>query len=79
MKYDFYTLCESTDMIFKYDYHKIGVVRGRWSLPNTEDFLKKEGIKIDYSIRNNKVKKEVKSNKYLDKIKLYLKKIRSLV
>lgn len=79
MKYDFYTFPTNDNLIFNYDCENIGVVRGKWRLPNTEKFLKKEGIEIDYSIRNNTVKKEIKSNKYIDKIKLYLKKIRSLV
>lgn len=79
IKKDFYTIASSDNMIFKYDYHEIGIVRGKWSLPKTKDFFEKEGITIDYSIRNNKEKNIKKTNSFFEKIKLYLKKIRSLV
>lgn len=56
----FYTLMNPTDYIFKYDCENFGVVRGKWRLPDTQQLFEKEGIIVDFSIRNNKdAKKQV--------------------
>ena len=61
---EFYTLMNPSDYVFKYDYEKLGIVRGYWMLPYTKELLDKEHIKIDYSIRNNIIKEEPKRDFY---------------
>ena len=72
----FYCLDKDSDLIFKYDFRNIGVIRGKWLLPETAKLFKKENIKINFDIRNNIKDKEVKK---ANKIIFYLKRIRSLV
>ncbi len=79
LKYDFYTLKNNDNLIFNYDCENIGIVRGKWRMPNTKDFFEKEKIKVDFSIRNSVERKNEDKNTKWEKIKLYLKKIRSLV
>jgi len=76
----FYSLDEHADLIFKYDFRNIGVIRGKWLLPKTEKLFKKEKIIINYSIINNKKEKLKKEeNNLVKRIKYYLTKIRSWV
>lgn len=80
-KKKFYTLMNPDKYIFKYDYEKCGIVRGKWMLPYVKELFDKENIKIDFSIRNNN-SKEVNSKtekEFVKRIKYYFKKIRSLV
>lgn len=80
----FYTLMDPKDYIFKYDCEKYGVFRGKWRLPYTEQLFRKEGISIDFSVRNNQINKckTEKTNliqRKLKSAKYYLNKLRSKI
>ncbi|MDY5917704.1 MAG: hypothetical protein SPJ55_04775 [Treponema sp.] len=77
-KEDFYTLISNKKLIFPYNYEDIGIVRGKWRLPKIDELFKKEGIKIDYSIRNDRAVLVKKINPRIEKIKLYIKKVIAL-
>lgn len=49
---EFYALKDKSNLPFKYYFCDIGIVRGKWKLPETADFFEKENIEIDFSIRN---------------------------
>lgn len=75
-KREYYALNDNTNLPFKYYFSDIGIVRGKWKLPETADFFKKENIEIDFSIRNKmheiKLKElEEKINKAKKKGKIY--------
>lgn len=82
-KEEFYTLVDVKNMIFKYDYKNIGIVRGRWKLPDVKIFFEKEGINIDYDIRNKNIIDIKPSMRIIDriirKIKYYITRVRSAI
>lgn len=75
-KKDFYTLMNPDTYIFKYDCEIIGIVRSKWRLPETKTLFDKEGINIDYSIRNDKITNQPKNNFFI-KLKRKIHKFRS--
>lgn len=46
----FYSLADSQDIIFPYDFTKIGLFSGKW-LPDTKPFLEQNGIELDFKKR----------------------------
>ncbi|MEG0408264.1 MAG: hypothetical protein RR623_05265 [Bacilli bacterium] len=75
---EFYTVVDKKDMIFKYDCENVGIVRGKWRLPETKIFFDKEGIYIDYSIRNDQNHESVGKNLFKS-IKTKFNRIKSLI
>lgn len=67
-KESFYILKPNEKPVFKYDFRKYGIIRGKWSI-ETPEMLNKEGIIVDYSKRGFYIKKEEKVYSTLEKLK----------
>lgn len=79
-KKEFYTLMDPKYYIFNYNCEDYGVVRGKWRLPETAELFEKEGIEIDFNIRNNKESKKRPGffKRKINIIKYYINKVRSI-